>query len=75
MKNKLKENKNINSIGIKYDREGDSLYLIIKEGAEAIILGCTEISLLSIKEEASVPLIDPLQILAEKVVKKARLET
>nr|WP_256369410.1 amino acid racemase [Methanococcoides sp. AM1] len=48
--------------------------VLIKEGAEAIILGCTELTLLSIKEEVPVPLIDPSQILAEVVVKKARLQ-
>ncbi|SET08919.1 aspartate racemase [Methanococcoides vulcani] len=48
--------------------------VLIKEGAEAIILGCTELSLISIKEEVPVPLIDPSQVLAEVVVKKARLQ-
>ncbi|UGV41581.1 aspartate/glutamate racemase family protein [Methanococcoides orientis] len=48
--------------------------VLIKEGAEAIILGCTELTLLSIKEEVPVPLIDPSQVLAEVVVKKARLQ-
>lgn len=48
--------------------------VLLKEGAEAIILGCTELSLLSIKEEVPVPLIYPSQVLAEVVVKKARFE-
>ena len=48
--------------------------VLVKEGAEAIIVGCTEISLVLNQEDLSVSLIDPLQILAEAVVKKARLE-
>ncbi len=48
--------------------------VLIKEGAEAIILGCTELTLLSLKEEVPVPLIDPSQVLAEVVVKRARLQ-
>ncbi|WP_440951833.1 aspartate/glutamate racemase family protein [Methanococcoides sp. FTZ1] len=48
--------------------------VLLEEGAEAIILGCTELSLISIKEEVPVPLIDPSQVLADVVVKKARLE-
>jgi len=45
---------------------------LVKRGAEAIIMGCTEISLVLKQENISVPLIDPLQILAEVIVKKAR---
>ena len=45
---------------------------LIEVGAEAIIMGCTEISLVLNQKDLSVPLIDPLQILAEVVVKKAK---
>jgi aspartate racemase len=48
---------------------------LIKEGAEAIVIGCTELSLLSIKKELSVPVIDPLEILAKVIVKKAMFDT
>lgn len=46
--------------------------VLVKEGAEVIILGCTEISLVLNQEDLSVLLINPLQILAEVVVKKAK---
>jgi aspartate racemase len=52
----------------------DVIEVLIKKGAEAIILGCTELTLLSLKEDVPVPLVDPSQILAEVVVKKARLQ-
>jgi aspartate racemase len=46
--------------------------VLINQGAEAIIIGCTEISLVLSQEDLSVPLIDPSQILAATVVRKAR---
>lgn len=45
---------------------------VVRGGAEAILMGCTEISLVLDQEDLSVPVIDPLQILAEVVVIKAR---
>ena len=45
---------------------------LVKRGAQAILLGCTELPLVLAQEDLPVPLIDPLQILAEVVVKKAR---
>lgn len=45
---------------------------LINRGAEAIIAGCTEVSLVLTQEDLPVPLIDALQVLAETVVKKAR---
>ena len=48
--------------------------VLVNEGAEVIIIGCTEISLVLNQEDLAAPLIDPLQILAEVVVKKARQE-
>ncbi|AKB85259.1 aspartate/glutamate racemase family protein [Methanococcoides methylutens] len=48
--------------------------VLIEKGAEAIILGCTELTLLSLKEDVPVPLVDPSLVLAEVVVKKARLQ-
>ena len=45
---------------------------LIKQGAEAIIMGCTEISLVLGQGDLPVPLVDPLQILAEAVVREAR---
>jgi len=46
--------------------------LLLKRGAEAIIMGCTEISLILRQKDLSVRLIDPLQILAEATVRKAK---
>jgi aspartate racemase len=46
---------------------------LIEQGAEAVIAGCTEITLVLDQGDLPVPLIDPLQILAEVVVKKARV--
>ena len=43
-----------------------------QKGAEAIILGCTELPLIVSQEDLSVPLLDTLQILAEATVKKAK---
>ncbi len=46
---------------------------LIDRGAEAIIAGCTELSLVLVEQEISVPLIDPLQILAAAAVREAKL--
>jgi aspartate racemase len=46
--------------------------VLVKEGVEAIIVGCTEISLVLNQEDLSVLLINPLQILAEVVAKRAK---
>jgi len=45
---------------------------LINKGAEAIIAGCTEVSLVLRQNDLPVPLIDPLQILAEAVIREAR---
>jgi aspartate racemase len=44
---------------------------LIEDGAEGIILGCTEISLLVDQEDSSVPLFDTTQIHAEAAVDHA----
>ena len=44
---------------------------LINRGAEAIIVGCTEISLVLSQEDLPVPLIDALQVLAEAVIREA----
>ena len=44
---------------------------LIEMGAEAIICGCTEVSLVLKNGDLSVPVIDPLQILAETAVATA----
>lgn len=41
---------------------------LIEDGAEAIICGCTEVSLVLHDGDISVPVIDPMQVLAEKAV-------
>ena len=45
---------------------------LVKEGADAVIMGCTEVSLVLGEDDLPVPQIDPLQILAEAVVREAR---
>ena len=45
---------------------------LIKEGAEIIICGCTEVSLVLKSEDISVPVVDPLQVIAETAVVCAR---
>ncbi len=44
---------------------------LIKNGAEAILCGCTEISLVLKEGDLSVPVIDPLELLAKEAVKLA----
>jgi len=44
---------------------------LIDRGAEAIILGCTEISLVLSQGDVDVPIYDALEILAEEAIKKA----
>ena len=46
---------------------------LIKKGVEAVICGCTEVSLVLRDGDLSVPVFDPMQVLAEKAVKKALL--
>ncbi|MFC2016125.1 aspartate/glutamate racemase family protein [Chloroflexota bacterium] len=47
---------------------------LVARGAEAIILGCTELSLVLSEQDISTPLIDPLQILALAIVREAKSE-
>lgn len=47
---------------------------LIKRGAEAMIAGCTEVPLVLKKEDIPVPLIEPLEILAEVSIVKAGYE-
>jgi len=44
---------------------------LVKMGAQSILCGCTEVSLVLKDGDLSVPVIDPLQILAEIAVEKA----
>ncbi|MFA6255526.1 MAG: amino acid racemase [Patescibacteria group bacterium] len=48
---------------------------LIKQGAEAIILGCTEISLVLKQKEFDVPLIDPMEITANAVIEYLKKES
>jgi aspartate racemase len=48
--------------------------LLIEKGAEAIVAGCTEVPLVLKEEDIPVPLIDPLQILADVCILKAGYE-
>ncbi len=45
---------------------------LIRRGAQAIIAGCTEIPLVLADGDLSVPVIDPLALLAERAVEEAR---
>ncbi|MFC2045764.1 aspartate/glutamate racemase family protein [Chloroflexota bacterium] len=47
-------------------------HAIIENGAEAIIAGCTEISLVLRQKDITVPLVDPMDILALAVVREAK---
>ena len=47
---------------------------LIQRGAEAVIAGCTEIPLVLRDEDIEVPLIEPLQILAEVAIVRAGYE-
>jgi aspartate racemase len=44
---------------------------LVEAGSNAVICGCTEVSLVLHKGDLNVPIIDPLQILAEKAVELA----
>jgi len=47
---------------------------LIDRGAEAVIAGCTEVPLVLKDEDIAVPLIEPLQILAEVSIQMAGYE-
>jgi len=47
---------------------------LIQRGAEAIIAGCTEVPLVLTSKDISVPLIEPMSIIAEVSIKKAGYE-
>ncbi len=47
---------------------------LIRQGADLVIMGCTEIPLVLENDEFPVPLIDPVDILAEKVKEVSRYE-
>jgi aspartate racemase len=45
---------------------------LIKKGAQAIIAGCTEVPLVLKEGDISVPVVDPISILAKTAIEKAR---
>ena len=47
-------------------------HILIDAGAEAVICGCTEVSLVLHDGDLAVPVVDPLQVLAEQAVELAR---
>jgi len=47
---------------------------LVVQGAQAVILACTELPLLLCQEDLPVPVIDPTQILADAVVERAWME-
>ncbi len=44
---------------------------LIERGSDAVICGCTEVSLVLHDGDLEVPVVDPLQVLAEEAVKRA----
>lgn len=50
----------------------DAANRLTARGAQVIIAGCTEVSLVMTQKDAHVPVIDPLQIIAGVAVRKAR---
>ncbi|MDP3879992.1 MAG: amino acid racemase [Dehalococcoidales bacterium] len=58
--------------GVAQERALSIAQALVGGGTQALILGCTEISLVLAGEDIGVPLIDPLQVLAEAVVREAR---
>ena len=47
-------------------------HTLMDAGAEAVICGCTEVSLVLHDGDLAVPVVDPMQVLAEKAVELAR---
>ncbi len=45
---------------------------LISKGAKAIVAGCTEVPLALSQKDIAVPLLDPMQMLAEALVRRAR---
>ncbi|MCJ8006481.1 aspartate/glutamate racemase family protein [Lederbergia wuyishanensis] len=50
----------------------DAADSLVKSGAEAVIMGCTEIPIILSEVKTEVPLIDPNEIIAKQVVKIAK---
>jgi aspartate racemase len=50
----------------------NSCVKLVHQGAQAIIAGCTEIPLVLKEEDLSVPLIDPISILAKAAIERAK---
>ncbi|MBI4163012.1 MAG: amino acid racemase [Candidatus Aenigmarchaeota archaeon] len=78
-KNELKQvNKIILKILAGFKTEEDKAFLkmvctkMSKAGAEAIILGCTELPLIISQKDTEIELLDTLEILAQAIVSKAR---
>ena len=65
---------------IKTGRYGGEIFAVLREatdsllnaGAEIILVACTELSIVSEQLEASVPIMDAAQILAERIVREAK---
>ncbi|MCA1030256.1 amino acid racemase [Bacillus timonensis] len=50
----------------------DAINYLIENGAEAIIMGCTEIPMMLKRTSISIPLIDPNEVIAKVAVRKAK---
>ena len=50
----------------------DASRRLIRQGAHAIIAGCTEVPLVLKERDLSVPVIDPISVLAQAAIEKAR---
>jgi len=63
-----KANKGVTQLGL-LKKAGQNL---IRQGAQVLIAGCTELPILLRREHFKVPLINPLQLLAKTLVRKAK---
>ncbi|MEW6374303.1 MAG: amino acid racemase [Thermodesulfobacteriota bacterium] len=50
----------------------EASHKLIRQGAQAIIAGCTEVPLVLKEGDLSVPVIDPISVLAQAAIEKAR---
>ena len=55
-----------------FARVAEAAQFVVERGAEVLITGCTELPLIFQSEHASVPIVDPTQVLAEAAVRRAR---
>jgi aspartate racemase len=47
-------------------------HALLNKGAQGIVCGCTEVSVVLKEKDLQVPIIDPMQVIVEKSIDKAR---